>query len=100
MILAGGIAKMTKLVESHLDLHSSCTLINPAALRRLAEPWGLSASRMAQLDAARTVAQGYAALADERLGNLFAEAVCATARKTRDYPNGEISGCWWWTGNA
>ncbi|WP_122049848.1 cobalt-precorrin-5B (C(1))-methyltransferase [Asaia bogorensis] len=90
LTLAGGIAKMTKLAEGHLDLHSSRTLANPAALRSIAAPLGLSASRMAQLDAAKTIAQGYAALADERLGNLIAEAACATARKTLDYPNCEI----------
>ncbi len=75
---------MTKLAQGHLDLHSSRTLADPKALAFLAEPLGLTGTQREKLDRANSIAQGYAALGDERLGTLIAEKAANTVRRTLD----------------
>ncbi|MCO6160107.1 cobalt-precorrin-5B (C(1))-methyltransferase [Asaia lannensis] len=86
LTIAGGIAKMTKLAQGHLDLHSSRSLADPAALLPLAAPLGLTDAQKTRLAEAATIAQGYAAIDDPRLGTLIAEAAAISARRILDCP--------------
>ncbi|RUT24887.1 cobalt-precorrin-5B (C(1))-methyltransferase [Asaia sp. W19] len=87
LTIAGGLAKMTKLAQGHLDLHSSRTLADPAALSILAAPLGLSATQHEALRNAASIAQGYADLGDARLGTLIARSAARKAREILDDPS-------------
>lgn len=80
LTIAGGIAKMTKLAQGHLDLHSSRSLADPAALVSIAAPLALSSAQRDLLSNAASIAQGYAALNDARLGALIAKKAAEQAR--------------------
>ncbi|NVN42587.1 cobalt-precorrin-5B (C(1))-methyltransferase [Asaia siamensis] len=82
LTIAGGLAKMTKLAQGHLDLHSSRTLADPQALAPIAAPLGLTDAQLYRLAKAQTIAQGYTALGDDRLGSLIAQRAAETARDT------------------
>ena len=86
LTIAGGIAKMTKLAQGHLDLHSSRSLADPAALLPLAAPLGLTDAQKTRLAEAATIAQGYAAIDDPHLGTLIAEAAAISVRRILDCP--------------
>ncbi|WP_438383412.1 cobalt-precorrin-5B (C(1))-methyltransferase [Asaia sp. BMEF1] len=90
LTIAGGLAKMTKLAQGHLDLHSSRSLADPQALERLAAPLRLSKAQIDRLKDAQTIAQGYAALDDERLGELIAQRAARIARETLDDPGCQL----------
>jgi len=75
--IAGGVAKMTKLAQGRLDLHSKHGSADLAALAALVMDQGL-AGRIA---GANTVAEAFAAAADQGvpLGDVVARAAWATA---------------------
>ena len=86
LTIAGGLAKMTKLAQGHLDLHSSRTLADPQALALLAAPLDLSEAQIDRLRRAQTIAQGYAAIDDDRLGELIAQRAAEIARNALGDP--------------
>ena len=78
--LAGGIAKMTKLAQGHLDLHSARGSADLAALARLAAAGGVPAEICARMAEAATVAEAFALAADQ--GPALARAVASAAWRT------------------
>lgn len=90
LTIAGGLAKMTKLAQGHLDLHSSRTLADPQALAPIAAPLGLTDAQLYRLAKAQTIAQGYTALGDDRLGSLIAQRAAETARDTLADPECQL----------
>jgi len=59
--IAGGIAKMTKLAQGRLDLHSKRGEADLAALAALARSHGASEAAQARIAASNTVAEAFAA---------------------------------------
>ena len=78
--LAGGVAKMTKLAQGHLDLHSARGTADLAELARLAAAGGVHAEICARIAKAASVAEAFALAADK--GPALAEAVAAAAWRT------------------
>jgi cobalt-precorrin-5B (C1)-methyltransferase len=70
--LAGGVAKMTKLAQGRLDLHSRRGEADLAALAALAGQIGASAETQASITAANTVAEAFATAAGLPLGDAVA----------------------------
>jgi cobalt-precorrin-5B (C1)-methyltransferase len=81
--IAGGVAKMTKLAQGLLDLHSKRGEVDLAALARLAAAAGGSAALRARIIAANTAAEAFAhAQADGiGLGDAVAQAAQAVAAR-------------------
>src|SRR5712671_5332122 len=79
--IAGGVAKMTKLAQGMLDLHSKRGTVDLAALAALAEVAGGSAALGARIAASNTAAEAFAHAAAEgvALGNEVAQVAQATA---------------------
>ena len=79
--IAGGVAKMTKLAQGLLDLHSQRGAVDLVALATLAEQAGASPALLARIRAANTAAEAFAhAQADGvALGDVVARAAQATA---------------------
>jgi cobalt-precorrin-5B (C1)-methyltransferase len=79
--IAGGVAKMTKLAQGMLDLHSKRGTVDLAALAALAEATGGSAALGARIAASNTAAEAFAHAATEgvALGDTVAQAAQATA---------------------
>jgi cobalt-precorrin-5B (C1)-methyltransferase len=79
--LAGGVAKMTKLAQGMLDLHSKRGTVDLAGLAALAEAAGGSAALGARIAASNTAAEAFAHAAAEgvALGDMVAQAAQATA---------------------
>jgi cobalt-precorrin-5B (C1)-methyltransferase len=79
--IAGGIAKMTKLAQGMLDLHSKRGTVDLAGLAALAEDAGGSAALRAKIEASNTTAEAFAYAAAEgiALGDRVAQAAQATA---------------------
>jgi cobalt-precorrin-5B (C1)-methyltransferase len=79
--IAGGIAKMTKLAQGMLDLHSKRGTVDLVALAALAEESGGSAALRAKIEASNTTAEAFAHAAAEGivLGDRVAQAAQATA---------------------
>ncbi|MBP2562982.1 cobalt-precorrin-5B (C1)-methyltransferase [Neorhizobium galegae] len=81
--IAGGVAKMTKLAQGMLDVHSKRGLADLEALAKLAGEAGASDELMAQIAAANAVSQAFA-LAGENglaLGDRIAGLAWKTAAK-------------------
>jgi cobalt-precorrin-5B (C1)-methyltransferase len=77
--IAGGVAKMTKLAQGLLDLHSKRGAVDLAALAALAAGAGGSAALQARIVAANTAAEAFAlAQAD---GVALGDAVARAARE-------------------
>lgn len=78
--IAGGVAKMTKLAQGMLDLHSKRGMADLNALAAVAASAGASAALADHMRGANTVAEAFAMAAGEgiEIGNGIAE----TARKT------------------
>lgn len=55
LTIAGGIAKMAKLAQGHLDLHSSRTLADPGSLAIMAEKLGVTSEIRERMRRANTV---------------------------------------------
>jgi cobalt-precorrin-5B (C1)-methyltransferase len=81
--IAGGVAKMTKLAQGLLDLHSKRGEVDLAALARLAERAGGSAALRARIIAANTAAEafGHAQAEGIGLGDAVAQAAQAVAAR-------------------
>ncbi|CDZ29867.1 Putative cobalt-precorrin-6A synthase [deacetylating] [Neorhizobium galegae bv. officinalis] len=78
--IAGGVAKMTKLAQGMLDVHSKRGLADLEALAKLAGEAGASDELAAQIAAANTVSQAFA-LAGEN-GLALGDRIAALAWKT------------------
>ncbi len=78
--VAGGLAKITKLAQGRLDLHSNRHAVDRSALADLAASCGGTAELAARIMAANTTAAVFALAADERIG--LAEAVAEAAWTT------------------
>jgi cobalt-precorrin-5B (C1)-methyltransferase len=78
--IAGGVAKMTKLAQGRLDLHSKRGEVDFCALAALAERTGCGADVAAQIRAANTTAQAFE-LAQSH-GTLLGDAIAAQAWQT------------------
>ncbi len=76
--IAGGMAKMTKLAQGRLDLHSKRGEADFAALATLARDAGASDAAAARIAAANTVMEAFA-LADIPLGDVVAARAWAVA---------------------
>jgi cobalt-precorrin-5B (C1)-methyltransferase len=79
LTLAGGFGKLAKLAAGHLDLHSSRSQVDQAALAALAADLGAEASAAARIAAAGSAAEGQAIAAEA--GIALAPAVAARARE-------------------
>jgi cobalt-precorrin-5B (C1)-methyltransferase len=81
--IAGGVAKMTKLAQGLLDLHSKRGEVDLAALAGLAETAGGSADLRARILAANTAAEalGHAQAAGIGLGDAVAQAARTVAAR-------------------
>jgi cobalt-precorrin-5B (C1)-methyltransferase len=81
--VAGGVAKMTKLAQGLLDLHSKRGEVDLAGLARLAEAAGGSTALRARIIAANTAAEafGYAQADGIGLGEAVAQAARAVAAR-------------------
>ena len=77
--VAGGVAKMTKLAQGLLDLHSKRGAVDLAALAGLAEAAGASAALRGQILAANTAAQAFAHAQADGIG--LGDAVARAAQK-------------------
>ncbi|MCQ1769415.1 cobalt-precorrin-5B (C(1))-methyltransferase [Neorhizobium galegae] len=78
--IAGGVAKMTKLAQGMLDVHSKRGLADLEALAKLASEAGASDELAAQIAGANTVSQAFA-LAGEN-GLALGDRIAALAWKT------------------
>lgn len=86
--IAGGVAKMTKLAQGMLDVHSKRGLADLEALAKLAGEAGASDDLAAQIASANTVSQAFA-LAGENglaLGDRIAALAWKTAAKALKHP--------------
>jgi cobalt-precorrin-5B (C1)-methyltransferase len=81
--IAGGVAKMTKLAQGMLDVHSKRGLADLEALAKVAAEAGADADLVARIIAANTVAQAFqlAGEAGLALGDRIAALAWATAAK-------------------
>ena len=75
LTIAGGIGKLSKLAEGHLDLHSGRSQVDPAALAETVRAAGGGAELAARVAAANTAleALGHCQAAGLPLGDLVAE---------------------------
>jgi cobalt-precorrin-5B (C1)-methyltransferase len=81
--IAGGLAKMTKLAQGLLDLHSKRGEVDLATLAGLAETAGGSVALRTRIAAANTAAEafGHAATDGIALGDAVAQAAQAVAAR-------------------
>jgi cobalt-precorrin-5B (C1)-methyltransferase len=86
--IAGGVAKMTKLAQGLLDLHSKRGAVDLAALAALADSAGGSSALRARILAANTAAEAFAQAQAEgiALGDAVARAAQETAARV-------VTGC-------
>ncbi len=79
--VAGGVAKMTKLAQGMLDVHSARGMADLDALAVVAEKSGASDEMAARMRAANTVAEAFSLAVAEGvpLGNAIAAAAWSTA---------------------
>ncbi len=86
--IAGGVAKMTKLAQGMLDVHSKRGLADLEALAKLASEAGASDELAAQIAAANTVSQAFALAGDNglALGDRIAALAWKTAAKALKQP--------------
>jgi cobalt-precorrin-5B (C1)-methyltransferase len=79
--IAGGVAKMTKLAQGRLDLHSKRGEVNLSVLASLAGSTGCGADIVAEIARANTAAQAFelAQAAGARLGDAIAAQAWQTA---------------------
>jgi cobalt-precorrin-5B (C1)-methyltransferase len=81
LTIAGGVAKMTKLAQGLLDLHSKRGSVDLAVLAGFAEQAGATAAMCERIRTANTAAQAFALAQAEQiaLGDAVARAAQATA---------------------
>jgi cobalt-precorrin-5B (C1)-methyltransferase len=78
--IAGGVAKITKLAQGLLDLHSKRGAVDLAALARLAETAGGSRALRERILAANTAAEAFSHAESEGIG--LADVVAHAAQET------------------
>ncbi len=78
--IAGGVAKMTKLAQGLLDLHSKRGTVDLAVLAGFAERAGASSALCERIRAANTAAQAFALASAEKVA--LGDAVARAARQT------------------
>jgi cobalt-precorrin-5B (C1)-methyltransferase len=78
--IAGGVAKMTKLAQGMLDVHSKRGLADLEALAKVAAEAGADADLVAQIVAANTVSQAFQLAGESGLG--LGDRIAALAWKT------------------
>jgi cobalt-precorrin-5B (C1)-methyltransferase len=83
LTIAGGVAKMTKLAQGLLDLHSKRGAVDLVALAALAQDAGAPSALRQRILAANTAAEAFAHAAQENLplGDLVARAGWQTAAR-------------------
>jgi len=81
--IAGGVAKMTKLAQGFLDLHSKRGAVDLDELARLSEAAGGSAGLSARIEASNTAAEAFGTAIEDGvpLGDEVAKAAQETALK-------------------
>jgi cobalt-precorrin-5B (C1)-methyltransferase len=79
--IAGGVAKITKLAQGRLDLHSARGRVDFAALAEVAEELGAGAGTVAGISSANTTAEAFARAATDGLplGDVIAARAWQTA---------------------
>ncbi len=77
--IAGGVAKITKLAQGMLDLHSGKGAVDRAALARVAEDVGASEAAVAAIGEANTTALAFRIAGSEGLA--LGDAIAAAARR-------------------
>ena len=77
--IAGGVAKMTKLAQGMLDLHSGKGAVDRAALAGVAEEVGASEAAVVAIGAANTTAQAFRIAESEGLA--LGDAIAAAAHR-------------------
>ena len=80
LTIGGGFAKMSKLADGSLDLHSGRSQVDPERLAERAAGCGADAALQGRIHAAGTAGEALALA--ERAGVGLAEAVAAAARET------------------
>jgi cobalt-precorrin-5B (C1)-methyltransferase len=78
--IAGGVAKITKLAQGLLDLHSKRGAVDLAALARFAEEAGGSDALRARIMAANTTAEAFSHAEAEGIG--LGDVVARAAQET------------------
>ncbi|MFC2688950.1 MAG: cobalt-precorrin-5B (C(1))-methyltransferase [Propionibacterium freudenreichii] len=88
LTICGGFAKMSKLANGYLDLHSHRTRVDQEQLARLAREGGGDDELVAAVGAAHTASQAYQLSHDAgiELGDLVARAAARQAAITVDAP--------------
>jgi cobalt-precorrin-5B (C1)-methyltransferase len=81
LTIAGGVAKMTKLAQGLLDLHSKRGAVDLTALATLAQDAGASSQLRQQILAANTAAEAFHHAVDLPLGDVVAQAAWRTAAR-------------------
>jgi cobalt-precorrin-5B (C1)-methyltransferase len=86
--IAGGVAKMTKLAQGMLDVHSKRGAADFGALAALAAQVGAADAVVEAVGGSNTVAQAFqiAAAAGTPIGDVVAQAARATAADALDHP--------------
>ncbi|GLW12814.1 cobalt-precorrin-5B C(1)-methyltransferase [Microtetraspora sp. NBRC 13810] len=81
LTVAGGVGKLSKLADGHLDLHSGRSQVNPALLASLALEAGASAALAGRVGEANTALHALRLCQEEGLplGDLIAERALRTA---------------------
>jgi cobalt-precorrin-5B (C1)-methyltransferase len=87
LTLAGGFAKIAKLADGHLDLHSSRSRLDPAALADVLAGFGADPATVAAAAAA-----GSAGAILELAGNRRAALAAVIARRAREVALATLSG--------
>jgi cobalt-precorrin-5B (C1)-methyltransferase len=82
LTIAGGVAKMTKLAQGFLDLHSKRGAVDLEKLSDLAREHGASAQLCAAIAGANTAAQAFALAQAENIA--LGDAIAGAAQKTAE----------------
>jgi len=80
LTLVGGVAKLSKLAQGHLDLHSKRSSVDMAALAALARGAGADEQTSQQITAANTAMQAWQVCADAEVP--LADVIARGARET------------------
>jgi cobalt-precorrin-5B (C1)-methyltransferase len=83
--VAGGVAKITKLAQGRLDLHSKRGAVDMSALADLAHP-----ELAARIRTANTTAEAFSLAADTDLGNIIAAHAWQAAAAALDNPQASL----------
>jgi cobalt-precorrin-5B (C1)-methyltransferase len=82
LVIAGGFAKLAKLAQGELDLHSSRSRFDPKALARLAEGVGAAPALVSAVAASRSGGEALAIAESSGFARPLVDAVARGARAT------------------